>query len=155
LKWTHRFRVAADVDAIYSRGLAPEHWFTFYPAYRALVSVDGPWPEIGSKIILKYGLAGPLTMKLHQTVAKHEQGVSIEWEECGLGGFWIDHPRFDFEPSADGSTMVTLTVEPTSRFRIARPLVWLISLPFTKLTPKAMKSFAASIEQGPAGTADR
>jgi len=120
---------------------------SFYPAYRGVVSADGHWPDIGSTIVLRYRLAGPVTMRLHQTVVQHDRGVSIEWEERGLGGFWIDHPRFDFDPSDDGSTIVTLTVKPTSRFLIARPLVWLISLPFTKLTAKAMKAFAASIER--------
>ena len=149
--WTHQFRVNADVEDIYSRGLAADRWFTFYPAYRGIETVDEDWPQQGSTIVLRYRLAGPLTMRLRQTVVQHEQGVSIEWDEQSLGGFWMDRPRFDFEANEDGSTMVTLTVRPTSRFLAARPLIWLISLLFTKLTPKAMKTFAASIERDESG----
>ncbi len=150
--WTHRFRVDAGVDEIYERGLAADRWFAFYPAYRGIDAVDDNWPQTGSTIVLRYSLAGPLTMRLRQTVVRHEREVFIEWDEQGLGGFWMDRPRFDFEANEDGSTMVTLTVRPTSRFLVARPLIWLISLPFAKLTPKAMKTFAASIEQSDSGT---
>jgi hypothetical protein len=80
-------------------------------------------------------------------VVEHERGVFIRFHEEGLGGLWMDRPRFDFRPNADGSITVTLTVSPTSRFRLLKPLIWLVSLPFTKLTPRAMAAFAAMIEE--------
>jgi hypothetical protein len=48
--------------------------------------------------------------------------------------------RYGFSPE------VTLTVRPDSAYFWAKPLIWLISHPFKKITPKAMESFAAMVE---------
>ncbi len=144
--WSHTFTVRAPVDRIYRYGLSPERWFTFYPAYAGLAGVEGDWPEVGSVIYVRYRLVGPLTMILRQEVVDHEWGRYLELDERGLRDFWVDHPRFEFTERSDGSTDVTLTVRPDSGRWWGKPLVWLISQPFRRLTPKAMQAFAAMVE---------
>ncbi len=145
MKWSHRFRVDAPIDAIYALGLAPDRWFSFFDAYRGLESVDPNWPEEGSTIVVRYAILGPWTMKLKQTVTKHEHGRRLRMHEEALSGLWIDRPEFVFEPE-DGATSVTLTVDPTSRWLVGRVLVWLIAWPFRLITPRAMQRFRAMIE---------
>ncbi len=145
MKWTHRFRVDAPVEAIYKAGLAPDNWFTFFRAYRGLESVDPNWPEEGSTIIVRFAVLGPWTVQLKQTIVEHERGRRLRMYEEALSGLWIDHPEFEFAPE-DGATNVTLTVNPTSKVLLARLLLPLIFWPFTMLTPRAMKRFKALIE---------
>ena len=145
MKWTHRFRIDAPVEVIYEVGFAPDRWFSFYGAYRGLESVDPNWPQQGSTITIRYAVFGPWTIKLKQTVVEHERGRRIRMYEEALSGLWIDRPEFRFEPE-DGATSVTLTVDPTSKVLLGRLLILLISLPFTVLTPRAMKRFRAMIE---------
>jgi hypothetical protein len=79
-------------------------------------------------------------------VVAHERSAFIEFDERGLGNLWLDSPRFDFSEQGDGTTKVTLTVKPDSAYVWFKPVIWLVSQPFKKITPRAMKSFAASIE---------
>ncbi len=146
MEWTHQFRVKATMDEIYSRGFAADKWFSFYPEYRGVHSVDSHWLDPGSTIVVRYELVPRKTILLSQTVIQHDRGRRIQFFEEGLGGLWNDWPQFDFSPQSDGSVEVTLTVTPTSRFPVALPIIWLISQPFTKLTPKAMQAFASMIE---------
>jgi hypothetical protein len=144
--WSHTFVVRASVEDIYRHGLSADRWFAFYPSYAGLAAVEGDWPEQGSVVYVRYKIAGPWTMTLRQEVVAHERGVFIELDERGLRDLWIDSPRFDFFEQGDGTTEVTLTVRPDSAYVWAKPLIWLSSQPFKKITPRAMKAFAASIE---------
>lgn len=145
MKWTHRFRVDAPVEAIYEIGLAPDNWFTFFRAYRGLESVDSNWPEEGSTIVLRFAVLGPWTVRLKQTIVEHERGRRLLIYEEALSGLWIDHPQLEFEQE-NGATTVTLTVDPTSKVFLARLLFPLIFWPFAWLTPLAMKRFKVLIE---------
>ncbi len=145
--WSHTFTVSAPVEAIYRYGLAPDRWFTFYPAYAGVVRIEGDWPEVGSVIYVRYRLLGPWTTTLRQEVVLHRWGEVLELDERALGGLWIDHPRFEFDRRDDGTTRVTLTVRPDSAYVAAKPFVWLVSQPFRWLTPRAMRTLASMVEQ--------
>ncbi len=145
MRWTHRFRVNAPVERIYEIGLSPDKWFTFFRAYRGLVSADPNWPEEGSTIAIRYAVLGPWTVQLKQTIVEHEHGRRLRMCEEALSGLWIDYPEFEFDPE-DGATNVTITVDPTSKLLLGRLLILLIFWPFTVLTPRAMKRFKAIVE---------
>ncbi len=89
-------------------------------------------------------------MRIRQTVTAHDPERLLQMEESALGGLWIDHPSLAFESMPDGSVNVTLKVRPTTRFALAKPLIWLVSLPFGQITPKAMSAFASMIEEAAA-----
>lgn len=146
MKWAHRFRIDAPVEAIYRSGLAPDKWFRFYRAYRGLVSADPNWPEEGSTIAVRYAVLGPWTVQVRQTVVEHERGRRLRMHEEALSGWWIDRPEFQFEPE-NGATRVTITVDPTSNALPGRlllvPILWVSG---ALITPKAMRRFKLMVE---------
>lgn len=144
---THRFHVRAAIDAIYDRVLAPEAWLRSCPRYRGLVSVED-WPEVGSAIVVRCASLG-VPIRLRREVVAHERGRRLVLREEALGGLRLDRLGLEFAPGDDGTVNVTLTVEPTARHAWARPLVRLLSLPFGRITPKAMERFTA-MATGPA-----
>jgi len=149
-EWSHQFRVNATIGDIYEYGLSPQRWFSFYPAYGGVDTVDDDWPSEGTSIVVWYKLAGPARMRIRQTVTAHDPERLLQMEESALGGLWIDHPSLAFESMPDGSVNVTLKVRPTTRFALAKPLIWLVSLPFGQITPKAMSAFASMVEEAAA-----
>ena len=147
LEWSHSFVIPASVEDIYRYGLAADRWFSFYPSYAGLDGVEGDWPEVGSAIRVRYRVVPGLIMTLRQEVVAHERGSFIEFDERFLRDLWIDSPRLDFAPRPDGSTAVTLTVRPDTAYALARPLIWAMSQPFKKITPRAMESFATAVRE--------
>lgn len=154
MRWHHSFPIAATPDDVYRFGFAADRWFTFYPGYQGVEAVDADWPAEGSSLVVRFGMAGPLAVRLRQRVVRHDHGRLIRMHEEAMGGFWVDRPEFRLEPRGDG-TRVQLTVDPTSRFLLARPLIFAIALPFMLITPRAMRRFAAMIEAGARGEQDR
>ncbi len=149
MKWTHRFRINAPVEALYENGFAPDRWFSFYKAYRGLISVDDHWPEEGSSIVVRYALLGPWTVQVKQTVVEHQRGRLLRLREEALDGLWIDRIAFEFTPE-DGATDVTLRLDPTSRWLWGRHLVLLVWVLGAFMTPSAMKRFRAMVEDASA-----
>lgn len=149
MKWTHRFRINAPVEALYESGFAPDRWFSFYKAYRGLISVDDHWPEEGSSIVVRYALLGPWTVQVKQTVVEHQRGRLLRLREEALDGLWIDRIAFEFAPE-NGATAVTLRLDPTSRWLWGRPLVLLVWVLGAFMTPSAMKRFRAMVEDASA-----
>ena len=149
MKWTHRFRINAPVEALYENGFAPDRWFSFYKAYRGLDSVDGRWPEEGSSIVVRYAVLGPWTVQVKQTVVEHQRGRLLRLREEALGGLWIDRIAFEFALE-DGATAVTLRLDPTSRWLWGRPLVLLVWVLGVFMTPPAMQRFRAMVEDASA-----
>ena len=82
MKWTHRFRINAPVEALYENGFAPDRWFTFYKAYRGLESVDDHWPEEGSSIVVRYALLGPWTVRMKQTAPEINHSIQLTIGIC-------------------------------------------------------------------------
>lgn len=149
MKWTHRFHINASIEALYENGFAPDRWFTFYKAYRGLVSVDDHWPEEGSSIVVRYAVLGPWTVQMKQTVVEHQRGRLLRLREEALGGFWIDRIAFEFTPE-NGATNITLRLDPTSRWLWGMPLVLLIWVLGAFMTPPAMQRFRAMVERASA-----
>lgn len=61
-----------------------------------------------------------------QQVAAHDGEGRVSLEEQALGGLWRDRPRVQVVFRGGGGRCV-LTVQPTSRWVVARPLVWVAS----------------------------
>lgn len=146
MKWSYTVRIDASMEAIYEYGFAPEHWFSFYPGFRWISRAAGDWPDEGSTVILHYSLLGTVTIQVRQTVVEHDHGRRIQLYEEALGGLWVDHPEFTFE-TEQNTTRVTITVDPTSKFLLARPLVFAVALLFARVTPRAMEGFKKQVEQ--------
>lgn len=146
MNWSYRFRIDTSVEAIYEYGFAPERWFSFYLGYRGIERVDGDWPAEDSRVILRYSLLGVWPIGVRQSVVEHELCQRIRLHEEALAGVWVDRPEFTFEGEQD-TTVVTLTVNPTSRFLLLRPLVFVAALLFTRVTPRAMQRFKEQIER--------
>jgi hypothetical protein len=140
LGWSYTFRVEVPPDAIYERLLAPDRFFSFYPGYRGLVSVEGEWPNEGASLTVRYGLLPGCNLRLHQRVLRHVAGEYLELHEEALGGLWRDRPRFHMRADG-GATDVTLTVEPSSRLRAATPLLWIMAPVFIPLGRMAIRKF--------------
>jgi hypothetical protein len=145
MRWTYAFDVEATVDQIYA-AITPENWMTFYlpDMYRGVESVDGDWPDVGSSIVLRYGM-GPLSVPIRQTITAHENGRHIEIEERLLRGLWRDSNRIEMEPG-EGGTHIVVVSDQTSGLSLLRwmgPLRWLFN--WIDLPP-AFKRFKALIE---------
>lgn len=139
--WTYTFRVEATVDRFYEQVFDPQRWFSFDPGYRGLDEADDHWPDVGSTIVVRYSVFPGTALRLRQRVVAHTQGVEIEMDEEALGGLWQDHPRISFEPEGE-ATNVTLTVDSTSRFRAARPVIALMGRGFDRMVPKLTRAMA-------------
>lgn len=145
MKWSYQFWVDAPVEAIYEAGFAPERWFTFFKTYRGLESVDARWPQEGSSIEFRFAVVGPWTVRVKQTVIKHDRGRRLFLHEEALSGLWIDDVDFSFQVK-DGGTMLFIRGNQTSNFLPAR-LVVMLMYPLNWLsTPRAMRRFKTMIE---------
>ena len=145
MKWRWRFRIVAPVEAIYEVGFAPDNWMKFFKAHRGMESVDQNWPVQGSKLTLRYAVAGPWVTQMKHTVVEHERGRRVRIYEELLSGWWIDDIEFRFDPG-DGVTEVTVVSNPTSKVLLVRPLLLLFWPIGALMTIQAMKRFKAIVE---------
>jgi hypothetical protein len=147
LRRSYQFEVNATVKEIYSTALSPDKWFSFFPGYQGLESVEGNWPAQDSAIVVRYGASARVALRLRQVVTSHEPGRRINLHEEALRGLWIDKPRLEFEPKAK-STLVSLTIQPSSRFLLASPVVWILGCLFglvTRIAARRFKAFAEGV----------
>jgi hypothetical protein len=145
LRRTYQFEVNASVEEIYSTVLQPNNWFSFYPGYQGLESVDGDWPAKDSAIVVRYGPSAHLRIQLRQVVTSHETGRRINLHEEAIRGLWIDTPCLEFEPKVK-STLVSLTIQPSSRILLAFPVASILGLLFGLALPGAARRFEAIAE---------
>lgn len=122
MRWKYVLQTDASLSNIY-RAAAPDTWMSFYlpRLFKGLVRVDESWPDVGSSIVLRYGL-GPLAINIKQTVTEHQPGRHIRLHEEVLHGLWIDDNDIRFNSQPDGHKIITFISDQTSTFL---PLRWL------------------------------